>query len=473
MLVTGGYDTSIRLFDATNQTLIRRIQFCDQQVLRVAFSSDSPVSHDAPLFLIAGGSPTVAVYDVTHSETSPTLFQVHQGHTEAITAVGFEPRHSAFAYSASEDGTLQTWKPQLSHHHHQHVGLQPMIHPMGNGINLFNDCVPCTIRNTGNKNKHNGGITNMNNCVPIHDAIYYPPKNYFFTVDANGRFRVWNHCKGQVDVPLLSVVPHASKRNIQCIELSTDYTTVVMANFDGFVFLYQVEHILSAIQHNNASHHHQQQQQQPPLHNHSSGVVTEPPTGSTFPVVPIVFRGNQQYIPRLRLSVSGALLVCTTSSGAIKLFRMADIVSHANHHQHYPHHHQNHEYYEHSEDDQYATITPLREFTGQRGWIWDAAFVEDRDDYLFTCSSNMQVMLWSLNDLQNSTEYSGHNKGVVCLAVRERMSPDVPPEQFGPPPSYDYMSSQNASPPDENPQVGNAADAYPPGNDSTQQQPPH
>lgn len=382
MLVTGGYDNTIRFFDATNQRLIHNIQFCDQQVLRLSFSSDGPVSHNAPLFLIAGGSPSVVVYDVTHPNTSPTLFQVHQGHTEAITAVGFEPKHTAFVFSASEDGTLQTWFPQLASQaaHNPYPPMAEVVHPMAAGAYLSDgrmryESVPATMRNDGPQGS-----------VAIHDAVYYPPCDYFFTVDALGRFRIWKHADCSV---ISTLVPHNSKRNLQCVELSReDYMTVIMANFDGFVFVYRVNDVLS-----------------------------NPDT-----IVPITFRGSNRYIPRIRLSFSRALLVCTTCSGAVMLYRMADIMAHVS------------SISSRDEDNlqlsDVGIVTPLREFTSQRGWIWDAAFVEDRDDYLFTCSSSNHVMLWSLNDLQNSSEYPDHEKGVVCLAVRERMSPDVPIEQF-------------------------------------------
>lgn len=389
-LATGGYDNSIRFFDATNQTMIRTIQFCDQQVLRLAFSGDRPVSSDAPLYLIAGGSPSVAVYDVSSQHTSPTLFQVYQGHSEAITAVGFEPRHTAFVYSASEDGTLQTWLPQLApmnvqqQHHYQHLSSpHAALHPLAAGATLEDGrprfpSVPARMRNDG-----------RNGPVPIHDAVYYPPTDLFFTADHAGRLGIWRHATA---LRTATLIPHPSKRNLQCLDLSSDYRLLVVANFDGLVFLYHVDNMLA---------------------DPSSAV----PVSS--------FRANSTYIPRVRLSVTISLLVCTTSSGVIKVFRLADVMgrgaplrlpSHAS-----------------SDEQSEESVTPIREFTGHPGWVWDAAFVEDRDDYLFTCSSNMQVMLWALNDIQSSIEYAGHEKGVVCLAVRERMSAGVAPEQFGPP----------------------------------------
>lgn len=411
-LVTGGYDTTIRFFDASNQAMVHTIQFCDQQVLRLAFSSDRPVLHSSPLFLIAGGSPSVAVYNVTTAHIPPTLFQIYQRHTEAITAVGFEPRHTAFCFSASEDGTLHTWIPELTAHAHHHAQVQdpthsgtspdPFQHPMAAGAYLSDgsprfSSVPCIMRNTG-----------PNGLVPIHDAVYYPPSDLFFTADLMGRLRIWHHLRA---APTAMVIPHPSKRNLQCLELSHNYSTLVAANFSGYVFIYDVQKLLKE------------------------------PTSA----VPITFRAYESYIPRVRLSMSGALLVCTTCTGTIKVFRMVDITACQTPRQPETDIRTPVAENQASSLDDPLSIAPTREFTGHRGWIWDAAFVEDREDYLFTCSSNMQVMLWALHDIQNSTPYPGHHKGVVCLAVRERMTPDINSEQFGPSTQPENIASETSS----------------------------
>lgn len=398
--------------------MIRTLQFVEQQVLRLAFSSDKPIPHDAPLFLIAGGSPNVAVYDVSNPRTPPNTFQVYQGHSEAITAVGFEPKHTAFAFSASEDGTLQTWLPQLAAHQmpqnpHQDPNLPPhyvvptLVHPMAagayrsNGAMRFNS-VPATMDNTG-----------PHGLAPIHDAVYFPPADLFFTADFYGRLRIWDHKTSSL---LSTILPHPSKRNLQCLELSADHTILAMANFDGRVFIYNIHQLLT----------------------------------DSSKAVPVTFRANDGYIPRIRLSFNISLLVCTTCSGAIKVFRMPDILNHCNSDVNEADDQGRREL---PQDDANA-ITPVREFIGHLGSIWDAAFVEDRDDYLFTCSSNSrqcinnnrQVMLWALDDIDNSTQYTGHQKGVVCMAVREKMSPGVTTEQFGTPPMADQAVQSNGSP---------------------------
>lgn len=359
VLVTGGYDTSIRFFDATDHTSIRTIQFCDQQVLRLAFSGRGPVATGQPLYLAVAGSPSVRVYDVTTNDTSPSIFAVYGGHSEPVTAVGFEPFHTAFVYSASEDGTLQTWLPELGQHTHPHYLNNPNTpHPMPTDSYRF-PSVPARMVNTAS-----GGIGS----VAIHDAVYFPPSDMFFTADYNGRLRVWSHATSNL---LSSHIPHPSRRNLQCLDLSSDFCTLVLANFDGFVFVYRVSHLLE------------------------------------YPdrAIPLTFRANSSYIPRIRLSDSSNFLVCTSRSGAIKVFRMADVFALS-------------ERSEANSPD--CTITPHREFVGHPGWIFDVAFVEDREDYFFTCSSNTQVMLWNVNDLQQSNEFTGHEKAVVCIAVRER-----------------------------------------------------
>lgn len=369
ILVTGGYDTAIRFFDATNQRFLRLIQFNNQQVLRIAFSGTGAVSSNERLYIIAGGSPNVTVYDVSTPEISQQTFSTYKGHTEAITAVGFEPTHTAFVYSASEDGTLQIWIPELSQRVQPaaYAGYQPAVpsHLPDHPFYQYPGFRPSKFVNTAD-----GSL------VMIHDAKYYAPNRLFFIVDAKGRLRIWSYSTSSIYGDL---VPHRSKRNLQCLELSFDNTTLVTANFDGYVFVYDVETMLKCP-------------------NTAAGLT---------------FRLNDSYIPRVRLSQNAQRLVCTTKSGAIKIFRMDDLLA-CRH------------------DDRPAgeehSVSPYREFTRHPGWVWDAAFVEDRDDYLFTCSSNTQVMMWALDDMNNNAEYTGHTKAVVCLAVRERYTARPEPQ---------------------------------------------
>lgn len=386
ILVTGGYDTTIRFFDATTQTIIRSLQFHDQQVLRLSFSGNGPVAADEPLFLAVAGATRIAIFDVTTDDSSPNAFAVYDRHTQPVTAVGFEPIHTAFVYSASEDGTLQTWTPEPT----AIPGQPPVPHHFHPPPIQSHFATPAKIVNTGP-----AGV------VPIHDAIYYPPDDLFFTVDYIGRLRVWEHATAALRSEL---IPHSSRRNLQCLELSSDYTILVIANFDGFVFIYKVPEIIQP----NLPH------KQAELANSSANTSNPMPR-------PICFNVHHSYIPRVRLSVPMNRLVCTLNDGSTKVFRMGDILA-GNIAQQVTQ--------TDAVDGCAYNITPIREFAGHPGWVWDAAFVGDGEDYLFTCSSNTQVMLWNLNQLQHSTEYTGHQKAVVCLAVKERMSSTINADQF-------------------------------------------
>lgn len=378
ILATGGYDTFVRFFDAQNQSLVRTVQFCDQHVICIAFSGKGKVPFNHPLYIVVGGSLTVCVYDVSTNDTPPNIFAPFKGHTEPITAVGFEPINSSFVYSASEDGTLQTWLPEpaLAPNPHMHGGMPPPYPnaAMTNGMyphasmhrSLGRYPLPSGRRFTPTKFENYGS----SGLVSIHDATYLPPEDVFFTVDAEGRLRIWDHETGRCR---REFVPHRSRRNIQCLELSTDYRTLVLANFDGVVFVYDVKRMLT-----DSSH-----------------------------IEPISFRASSSYVTRVRFSTSANLLVCTTKQGAIKVFRMPDILASRN---------QKVEGTQSSEE----SITPVWDFGSHPGWVWDAAFVGDSEDFLFTCSSNMQVMLWTLNNIGHSLDYKGHQKSVVCLAVKER-----------------------------------------------------
>lgn len=354
-LITGGYDQTIRFFEPSSQTPVRSLQFCDQIVLRLALSARGPISPETPLFLVAGGSPSVMVFDITQPENHTNLFTVFQHHVDAVTAVGFEPNNTSFVWSASEDGTLRTWIPELAA---QPYG-NPRKHPMMYRAKHF-PSVPCKFINSE---------SDVTKPVPIHDALYYPAGDLFFTADWQGRLRIWDHATTSL---LSTHDPHPSHRNLQCLDMSHDYTIICAANFDGIVFVYQVDQLL--------------------LHMPARAK-------------PRIFRAHDSYIPRIKLSQTGAMLACTSRRGPIKIFRMTDIMSCTA---------------TNTKDLRY-TVAPIREFSGRQGAIWDASFIADRDEYVLTGGSHSQVMLWDLNDLDRSNAYTGHPKAVTCVAVKQKL----------------------------------------------------
>ena len=71
-LATGGFDHKIRFWDATSGYASKTIQFGESQVNCLQISPDKKV-------LVAGGNPTIHVYDVNSSEEKPII--VYKGHT--------------------------------------------------------------------------------------------------------------------------------------------------------------------------------------------------------------------------------------------------------------------------------------------------------------------------------------------------------------------------------------------------------
>jgi WD40 repeat protein len=362
ILATGGYESTVRIFDAQNASLLRTIQFSDSQILQLAFSSSGPVEYGAPLTLAVAGSPRISLYDVSARSNSTNATFVFEGHTGPVTAVGFDPRPTPrFLYSASEDKTLQVWKPQAPPPPAGgHLGTHPQQQPP------VRSSPACVIRKFVNR-------------YPINAAVYHGRTEAFFTADTRGMIRVWSL---DSDVPISEVSPHPTRRHLQTLELSSDNTRLVSANADGRVFVYEVSDLLAD--------------------------PTLPPL-STFLVA-----DEKAYITRTRLSSDSTKLACTLSTGMVSVFRMEDVIS------------------RHDEErkDQYGAVDsivqPCKCFRGHIGWVWDAVFVGEQSNYLFTCSTNTHVILWNLEDDHSSTEYPGHTKAVVCLAIVEQYHADQP-----------------------------------------------
>lgn len=378
LLAVGGYSNTVLLKDASNGRVIRQLPFPDGEVLRVAFSGNGPVPVAEPLYLaVCGSLGRVRVFDVSTNDTPMNKYAPYTGHNAAVTACGFEPNRTSFAYSASEDGTLQTWRPTLINA----SGLSascgtPQASQSGS---LVDEGIPQGAN--GNREvvvfqPFHGPFcqTKFENWGPsclvaIHDATYYPPKDLFFTVDALGRLRIWDHGLKKVRT---EVIPHRSRRSINCVELSSDYGLLVLANYDGLLFVYDVKKIVS------------------------DSVIAKP----------LSFRGSSSYITRVRLSVSITLLVCTTKQDGVKVYRMTDVMAYG-----VPQ-----TSIRHLVDE---TVTPHREYPTSSGWVSDAAFVGNTDEYLVTSSSNKEVIRWNLDDPQLTMTYHDLPWAAVTLAVKE------------------------------------------------------
>lgn len=178
-------------------------------IFRLAFSCDTNINKDEEqLLLAAAGCPTIAVYKLGLKACERPFF-LYEEHRMAVTAFEFEPTHSNFLYSASEDGTLRVWVP-------------------------LRDIPGNTLRVYRNKDI-------LRKLCPINDAKMHPTIRLYFTVDSLGRLRLWHHnVRDGGEIALANHVPHPSNWHLHCLDLSSDGEMLVTANFDGFVFIYRV-----------------------------------------------------------------------------------------------------------------------------------------------------------------------------------------------------------------------------------------
>lgn len=134
ILVSSGYDQTIKFWEALSGICSRTIQNGDAQVNRMAITPDKR-------FLAAAGSRTIRLYDIRSTNPNPTLtFEDHSG---SVTAVAIQADGKWMA-SSSEDGTVKVWDMRTGHvqrnYKHECAVNDVVIHPnQGELISCDND----------------------------------------------------------------------------------------------------------------------------------------------------------------------------------------------------------------------------------------------------------------------------------------------------------------------------------------------
>jgi len=97
-LATGEFDTTVRVWDSADRTLLLTLFGHSSQVVSVAFSADSK------FLASASEDGTVKLWD---AETGKALLTL-SGHTSGVLGVAFSPDGKRL-YTASRDGTVKIW----------------------------------------------------------------------------------------------------------------------------------------------------------------------------------------------------------------------------------------------------------------------------------------------------------------------------------------------------------------------------
>ncbi|ESP03913.1 hypothetical protein LOTGIDRAFT_212084 [Lottia gigantea] len=104
------------------------------------------------------------------------------------------------------------------------------------------------------------------------------------------------------------------------------------------------------------------------------------------------FKAHEKYVLKCLFSPDSTLLATTSADGSCVIWRTTDLTK----------------------------FRILKEKT-QR-WVWDCAFSDD-SVYIVTASSDNMARLWHIEEEKIEREYSGHQKAVVCLALRDENIP--------------------------------------------------
>ncbi|KAJ2542134.1 TOR complex subunit lst8, partial [Coemansia sp. RSA 1878] len=188
ILVTAGYDHTIRMWDALKSTCTRTIPYTtESQINRMALSSNKH-------YLAVAGNPSVSLYDVFSASDLPVMKL--DGHTANVTAVEFTLDQKYLA-TCSEDCTIRLWEI--------HTG-------------------------SGKYELKNGAIVND---IAIHPDMR---QELIVSCDQEGMIRVWRWRRREV---LCQVEPQPNVA-VRSVAVSPNGQLVVAGNNLGQIFVYRL-----------------------------------------------------------------------------------------------------------------------------------------------------------------------------------------------------------------------------------------
>lgn len=185
ILVTAGYDHTIRFWEALSGICSRTIQHPDSQVNKLCISPDKR-------FLAAGGHQHVKLYDI--NSLVPHAVHSFEGHTNNITSIGFNS-DGKWMVTGSEDGTLKIWDTRA----------------------------PLVQRTYDHK-------------APVNDVIIHPTGNQLVSCDQNGSIKLWNIGDNSCTHEL---VPE-DNLSMRSVTISSDGSTLVAGSTKGSCYVWKM-----------------------------------------------------------------------------------------------------------------------------------------------------------------------------------------------------------------------------------------
>lgn len=211
ILVSAGYDHTIRFWDALTGVCSKTIQHSDSQINRLELTSDRK-------YLAAAGNHNVRLYDIenflndshsskkTSSDTKKksdtihndnrSLFLSFEGHTNNVTSLSFQNENKWMATS-SEDGTVKVWSMQRPNVQRNFI--------------------------------HNS---------PVNQVLIHPNQGELISCDQDGHIKFWNLAENKCTN---TIIPE-DEVSINTLTISNNGTILVAGNNLGNCYVWKAEY---------------------------------------------------------------------------------------------------------------------------------------------------------------------------------------------------------------------------------------
>ncbi|KAL6940089.1 TOR complex subunit lst8 [Hanseniaspora vineae] len=186
LLVSAGYDHTIRFWEALTGVCSRTIQHPDSQVNRIEITNDKK-------YLAAAGNPNVRLYDITSTNPNPvTSFEGHKGN---ITSIQFQ-QDNKWMVSSSEDGTIKVWDVRA----------------------------PSVQRNykTGS---------------PVNEVVIHPNQGELLSCDQDGKLKIWDLSGNKCST---TIVPEDVDTPLQSLSVASDGSMLIAGNNKGSCYVWEL-----------------------------------------------------------------------------------------------------------------------------------------------------------------------------------------------------------------------------------------
>ena len=185
LLATAGYDHTIRFWEAPSGICYKTMQHPDSQVNKLEITPDKH-------YIAAAGNPSLRIFDI--NSTTPNALSSYDGHTNNITAVGFQ-KDGKWMFTGSEDGTIKIWD----------------------------------MRAPGCQREYESGS-------PLNAVMLHPNQGELISGDRDGNIRVWDLTQNACSAEL---VPDGAKA-IRSVSISRDASLLAAANDAGSCFVWRL-----------------------------------------------------------------------------------------------------------------------------------------------------------------------------------------------------------------------------------------